>query len=110
MLRSSTLNSGSHDQTCAYRFPSMDVGNPVLAEMSRASGARNTLQSNKDNAIARTATNPATETTVHLKITCLRRNSCMDDHPRSRKLRLIIRQLWSEHSRMRPNEGLRYRR
>src|ERR1700678_3151539 len=109
MLRSSTLNSGSHDQTCADRFPSMAVGNPVLAEMSRASGARNTFQSNKDNAIARTAPNPATETTVHLKIACLRRNSFMDDHPRSRNLRVIIPQLCPEHSRMRPNEGLRYR-
>src|SRR5580693_4659163 len=108
MRRSSTLNSGSHDQTCAYKFPSMDVGNPVLAEMSRASGARNTFQSNKDNAIARSATNPATETTVHFKITCLRRNSFMDDHPRSRNLRVIIRQPCTEHSRMKPSEGLRY--
>src|SRR6202041_960598 len=99
MLRSSTLNSGSHDQTCADRFP-MDGGNPVLAEMSRASGARNTFQLNKDNAIARTATNPATATTVHLKTTCLGRNSFMDDHPRRRNLRVIIRQLCSEHSRM----------
>src|ERR1700723_1606726 len=109
MLRSSTRNSGSHDQICADRFPSMDVGNPVLAVMSRASGARNTFQSNRANAITRTAANPATEMTVHLKITCLRRNSFMDDHPRDGNLKVIIRQPCSERSRMRPQEGLRYR-
>src|ERR1700679_3912330 len=106
MLRSSTLNSGSHDQTGAERFPSMAVGNPVLAEMSRASGARNAFQSNKDNAIARIAMNPATETTLHLKIACLRRNSFMDDHPRDRNVRAIIPQPGPEHSRMRPDQAL----